>query len=233
MARRRHTGEKQAKRQPLKLDKLPQTWLEWIQEGRVNCGLTWEELENASREGIGYTRGARKQLLPWAATPDAVKLFPQKTLPATTMHRWYDLRVEQVQKETMAQATRAREFAAAFASRGFKELPEAVMNALGDAVFALMEAQDESTRGAARRELASLGFLLAQQKKNEIAERRVKAQESEVQIKLDKARKEAEKATNDAAKKLAKGRDLTVDDINKIRERTFGLPPVQPAASRR
>lgn len=232
MARRRHTGEKQARRQPLKLDKLPQAWLEWIQEGRA-LGLTWGELENSSREGIGYTRGARKQLLPWSTTPEAVKLFPKKLVPATTMHRWYDLRVEQVQKETMAQATRAREFAAAFASRGFKELPEAVMNALGDAVFALMEAQDESTRGDARRELANLGFLLAQQKKNEIAERRVKAQESELQIKLDKARKEAEKATNDAAKKLAKGRDLTVDDINKIRERTFGLPPVQPAASRR
>jgi hypothetical protein len=38
MARRRHTGEKPAVRQPLKIDKLPQPWLEWIRGGREVAG---------------------------------------------------------------------------------------------------------------------------------------------------------------------------------------------------
>jgi hypothetical protein len=34
------------------------------------------------------------------------------------------------------------------------------------------------------------------------------------------------RATLEAAQKLGKGKGVTLEDINRIRERTFGLPPI-------
>jgi hypothetical protein len=70
---------------------------------------------------------------------------------------------------------RAREFAEAFASRGFKDLPEAVRAAFGDAVFALMEDKSAAGDKALRLNLAKLGLLLAKERKLDIDERKVAA----------------------------------------------------------
>jgi len=191
---RPRTGEPRLTRQPLRIDRLPEEIRQEIQKRRAR-GETWGEIEQASA------------------------LFAGERLPANTLSRWHDLRIEQVRNEVMAQSERARHMAAAFASKGFRELPEAAVNALSAQVFTLME-----TKGGAEFE-ASLGNLVlvlsklitaqAKQKQVELAERKFK------DLKAN-----AEKTTHEAAAKLGKGQGLTLADINRIRERTFGLPPI-------
>jgi hypothetical protein len=43
---------------------------------------------------------------------------------------------------------------------------------------------------------------------------------------IELKRKRLQRETEGAAKKLNKGRVVTIEDINHLRERVFGLPPV-------
>ncbi len=112
--RRPRTGEKRAVRQPLAIDKLSEEVREKIQKLRAE-GKTWEEISEQSLK------------------------FAGKELAVSTLHRWYDIRIEQVQRDVLAQSERARALAAAFAKKGFAELPEATVNALSSEVFSVME----------------------------------------------------------------------------------------------
>lgn len=47
---------------------------------------------------------------------------------------------------------------------------------------------------------------------------------------LEEQQRKAEEAVEQASEKIGKGESLTIDDINRIRERTFGLPPVLAAS---
>jgi hypothetical protein len=192
--RRPRTGEPRQTRQPLRIDRLPEEIRQEIQRRRAR-GETWKEIEQASAS------------------------FAGERLPMNTLSRWYDLRVEQVQKEVMAQSERARAMAAAFASKGFEDLPEAAVNALSAQVFTLMEnkggAEFEASLGNLVVVLSKLITAQAKQKQVELAEKKFKDLKSN-----------AEKTTHEAAAKLGKGRALTLEDINRLRERTFGLPPI-------
>jgi hypothetical protein len=193
-------------RQHFRLDKLPQAVRETILKARA-AGQTWEQ------------------------TAAAATLAAGELIAVSVCHRWYDVQVEQAQREVMARVERARELAAAFAARGFENLSEATLTALSTEVFSVMEAKS----GAAReRSLGNLAFVLsrlieaqARQKSVELEARKVTLSEK----RLEELRSKTEKATNEAATKLGKGRQLTVDDINRIRERTFGLPPVKQSAA--
>jgi hypothetical protein len=196
---RPRTGEKRVTRQPLRIDKFPQVVRDEILGARA-AGKTWEE------------------------TAECASHVAHESLAVSVVHRWYDLRVEQVKREVMAQAERAREIAAAFAGKGFKDLPEAAVNALSSQVFTLME-----SKGGAALESSLINLALvisklitaqAKQKQVELAE-----------VKFRELKLNAEKATNDAAKKLGKGKQITLEDINRLRERTFGLPPVERGAA--
>jgi hypothetical protein len=203
---RPRTGEKRHWRQPLVIDTLPEVARLEIQKRRAK-GETWEEISEASEK------------------------FAGRRLALSVLHRWYDLRVEQVQRDVMAQAERARSIAAAFAGKQFKDLPEATVNALSSEVFAVSEAGKPAEREAA---LGRLLFLLTKLMQAQAAEKRVEIEKSRIELarkKFEELRNKAEKVTNDAATKLGKGRALTIDDINRIRERTFGLPPVERGAS--
>lgn len=202
------TGEKRKTRQPLKIDALPQKVRDGILKARAN-GATWEE----TAAFASVENGA--------------------SLAVSVVHRWYDLRVAQVQREVMEQAERARVLAAAFAATGFKDLPEAAVNALSSQVFAITEA---GTPAAREKGLSNLVFLLSGMIKAQAAQKRVELEREKIELakkRFDELREKADKATNDAAKKLGNGRGLTIDDINRIRERTFGLPPVQRSAAAR
>jgi hypothetical protein len=115
------TGEKRAVRQPLKIDKLAQEVRNAILKARAD-GKTWEETAEAASKWNGE------------------KLAP------SVVHRWYDLRVAQVQREVMNQAEWSRVLAARFADKGIEKLPEAIQNALASTVFSLAELQDERSR---------------------------------------------------------------------------------------
>lgn len=218
MASRPKTGERRRTRQPLKIDKLPAELHERIQRERA-AGATWEEIEEMS-----------PRFDEWAKVPAAAQLlFVGHKLPHTTLQRWYDLRVEQVKKEMLADAERAREIAAIFAGRAFKDLPEAVRNALGDKIFSLMQSADEKTQSKLRKELLELGFLLAQQRKLDIQDKKVAAETKRVDLLVrdfEMRKRKFDDETDKAARKLGKGKPITTDDINRIRERTFGLPPI-------
>ena len=151
--RRPRTGEKRATRQPLRVDGLKQEVRDAILNARTE-GKTWEETAEAASQALG------------------------ETLSPSVVHRWYDVRVEQVQREVMGRAEAARAIAGEFAAKGFEKLPEATVNALSAEVFALTEAAAPAER---KKALGDLLFLLAKlidaqskQKRAEIEEEKVK-----------------------------------------------------------
>lgn len=212
------TGEKRQVRQPLKMDRLPTELLDRVMQERA-AGRTWAEIEELS-----------PRFDEWQKTEPAIRAeFPGLKLPHTTLMRWHDLRVEQVKREMLADAERARSIAASFADAKFKELPEAVQGALRDQIFSLMQAADTGSKSKAINELQKLARLLVQQKRLEILAERTKAEMKRVELlerDFEIKKRKLDEETDKAARKAARGKAITTDDINRIRERTFGLPPV-------
>jgi hypothetical protein len=200
------TGEKRAVRQPLKIDKLAQAVRDAILKARAD-GATWEE------------------------TAEAASKLNGENLAPSVVHRWYDLRVEQVQREVLDRAEQARMLAGSFRVNGIEGLPEAALNALGSVAFTIVEGGTPDER------MKALGqFILVQNdvSKTRTAEKRVELKKREIDIEEKKVEvflKKVDKATNEAAAKIGKGRTLTLDDINRIRERALGLPPVKREAA--
>ncbi len=158
-----------------------------------------------------------------------VKAFPKLRLPHSNLHRWYDLKVEQAQKETLVRAEQARVIAQAFAEAGIDKMDDAVKNALRDLVFGMMLQVSDDGRSLIVKNLLAMAKLMNRAKANAIKERSVTIEERKLAL-MNKAielkRKRQEQETEGTAKKLNKGRVVTIEDINRIRERVFGLPPV-------
>ena len=218
MASRPKTGEKRRTRQPLKMDKLPPELLDRVMHERA-AGRTWSEIEDLS-----------PRFDEWEKTKPEIRAeFPHLRIPHSTLQRWYDLRVEQVKSEMLADQTRSREIASMFAGKGLKDLPDAVKNALGDQIFALMQTSDFGSKSKAVSELQKLARLLVQQKRLDIMSERTKAETKRVELlerDFEMRKRKFDEETDTAARKAARGKAITTDDINRIRERTFGLPPI-------
>lgn len=207
------------------MERLPQELLDRVMQERA-AGRTWDEIEELS-----------PRFDEWQKTPEVVRAkFPGLRLPHSTLQRWYDLRVEQVKREMLGDQARAREIAALFAGKDFKDLPDAVRNAIGDNLFTMMQDADRGSRVNVTKGLLALGELLNEQRKTEIRERVAQAEAKRVELlqrDFDMRKKKFDEETDKTARKLQKGRAVTTDDINRIRERTFGLPPIaasSPAA---
>jgi len=84
----------------------------------------------------------------------------------------------------------------------------------------LFAAQGEGNLKLRERELA------AKEETNRIRRRQLDLLER----KLERAENALEETTNEAAKKLGEGKALTLDDINRIRQRALGLPPKRAGA---
>lgn len=212
------TGEARRWRQPLKIDRLPSDVHEQIQKLKA-AGHTWAEIEEMSPAFVSWDK----------LDKEVVKLFPGHRLPHTNLHRWYDLRVQQVREETLRRAESSRQVAAAFAGRSFKELPDAVRNLLGDMVFTFTEKSGAEPEEKLFKAATELGWLLQRFRANDIREKKVAIDKRKIELaerELELKKKAVEKVTDEAAAKIGKGKDVTLDDINKIRERTFGLPPI-------
>jgi hypothetical protein len=170
MATRPRTGQKRLTRQPLKMDKLPTELLDRVMKERA-AGRTWEEIEELS-----------PRFEEWKNTNETIQgQFPKLRLPHTTLQRWYDLRVEQVRRDVMARMDRARELAESFADKKFKDLPDAVMNALRDQIFMLMEASDDKSRAKAIQGLGSLGLMISRIERTKVAQRKLDIEEEKVE----------------------------------------------------
>jgi len=134
------TGEARATRQPLKIDRLPQSVQDAIKH-LYDRGRTWVEIAEQSakpysaewdKDGGGF--------IDWEQLDfDALDMFPGLRLPKSSLQRWFDLRVSQVRKQVLAESAKAREWAAAFAGNDLPGTNAAVMNAMRDQVFTLMQ----------------------------------------------------------------------------------------------
>jgi len=207
--KRPRTGEQRETRQPLRIDKLSQDVRDAIQKARAE-GKTWEETSELASKAAG------------------------ESLAPSVVHRWYDLRIEQVRKEVFAQAERVRLFAATLAKQEFKGLPEAATAALASEAFSLVEAGTPEQRLRAGNILVRLAMTL---QRGELEKARLELDKKKfVEVdkeklalekkKFEEVKAKVDKATNDAAAKIGKGRQLTVADINSIRKRVLGLDPV-------
>lgn len=79
--------------------------------------------------------------------------------------------------------------------------------------------------------------LLAEQRKRieleqhaqeiEIDRGKLETEKGKLELQIEKSRQAVEETTHEAAKQIGEGRSATLEDINHIRERTFGLPPIE------
>jgi hypothetical protein len=247
------TGEAREVNQPLKIDRLPSYVHDAILYLRNKLGKTWEEIEAQSAEKYNpdwkSTSGPRRRsddgedgkvsavpadrgFVDWVDLPIAVlELFPDMRLPHSTVHRWYDLRVTQVQRDVLLRSKQAQEIAKAFVKANLVNDDQGVINAARDTLMGIL-AEDSSSQGrkSAAGGLIKLGELMQSAKQNEIRQRKVAVDERKI-VQMEKdaeaRRSRMEHETENAAVKLKKG-ELTLEDINKLRKNTFGLPPLAP-----
>lgn len=210
MATRPKTGEKRRTRQPLKMDKLPMELLDRVMQERA-AGRTWTEIEEMS-----------PRFEEWKKTEESIRAqFPGLKLPHTTLTRWYDLRVEQVKKEVLANQVRAREIAALFAGKEMKDLPEAVRAALSDLIFGMMQSTEEKNRGKAISGLLAFGELLNENRKVGLKERQIQTMERTLQIKIDAVLEKVKKLKNDVGG--GKKKQLSPEELKKRVDEIYGL----------
>jgi hypothetical protein len=224
------TGEQRRTKQPLKIDRLPQSAQEAIQ-ALYGRGRTWVEI--AEQSARPYSAEWEKDgggFIDWPnVDPDALDLFPGLCLAKSSLQRWFDLRVSQVRAQVMAESTKAREWAAAFAGNDLAGSNAAVMNAMRDQVFTLMRQVGPGDQEKFLDALNQLSLTMSRLQRVDLQAKRVEVDARKLKILEEREtlqRKQLEAETEGAAKKLSKG-ELTVEDINRLRERVFGLPPVE------
>ncbi len=233
---RPRVGEPRKVRQPLIIDRLPMEVHEAIKRLRNQHGLSWEEIERLSAlpydvkwEGKIGSAG----FVNWEALPtEVMELFPDLKLAERTLLRWYDIRVEQSEKDIAIEAKHADKITALFVGKDMKGVDQAVLNAARSAIFPMLHGKKIKDRLVSAKYLLVLGDLMQQVRKNEIRERVAQIQERHVTVEEadhEARRKKMDRETENAAKKLTKGGVVTIEDLNRIRERTFGLPPIQHA----
>jgi hypothetical protein len=217
------TGEKRQRNLPLKIDRLPVEVRGAILQLR-DVGKTWKEIEELS--SLPKSEGG---FVDWESLPTPVlELFPNLQIPYTNLHRWHDLRVRQVTEETMSRSAQAREIAEAFAKSVVAGGDEAVLNAARDQLMAIL-AEDSTPKGRlnATKGLIALAEIMQGRRANDIKERKVATDERKIKLLEERerqARERVDQATQSAAKKGTG--QFSIEDINLLRERTFGLPPL-------
>jgi hypothetical protein len=227
---RAKTGEKRLRNQLLYIDRLPIEVRDAIQALR-DQGRTWKDIEELS--ALPKEKGG---FIDWdSLETNVLELFPNMRLSDSNLQRWFDLRVSQVTAEMMVRSAQAREIAAAFAKSIVAGEDEAVVNAARDQLMAIL-AEDATPKGRmnATKGLIALADIMNERRLNNIKERKVAVDERRlVQLEKDaelKRRKFA-KEMDAAEKKITRGKAITKDDIDKIRERVFGIGPApKPAA---
>jgi len=182
------TGERRETNQPLKIDRLPPSVHEAILILRNRRGKTWQEIEDLSAQPID-----KDGFVDWDNLPVAVlELFPEMRLPKSNLHRWFDLRVEQVRKDVLVKSEQARAIAESFAKSQLVNGDEAVINAARDTLMGVLsEDGTEAGRLNATKGLIKLGELMQKARTNAIRDRKVAVDEQTLQLKLDEIKRKA------------------------------------------
>lgn len=219
------TGEPRETNQPLKIDRLPPGVHEAILQLRNREGKTWQEIEELSAQPYGEKTGG---FVNWMHLPTPVlELFPDTRIPKSNLHRWYDIRVGQVQKQVLESAEHARVLAEAFAQANVEGDREAVCNAARDQILTVLS-EDGSSSGKMRaaKALLSLAEVMQTARANDIKERKVAADERKIVV-LERREKLAiqklEAETERLAKKARTGQPITEDELKSVRMKAFGF----------
>jgi hypothetical protein len=209
---------------------LPLPMLDRIRAERA-AGRTWIQIEHESAHWKEWDEVPLPAKKLFAATGletgnSKLETAPAYRLPHSSLQRWHDLRVEQLRRDQERQALAAHALADQLAGRSFTDLTAAVRNALGETVFKLMLANDDPQAQIAA--LTSLARLLLQLDRNQIARERLQIERRRVRLLARKLEVEKARAglKRKGRKNEATGRSLTLEDINWLREKTFGLPPI-------
>jgi len=222
------TGEPRVTRQPLKIDRLPQSAQDAIKL-LYDRGRTWMEISDQSakpysaeweKDGGGFIDWPEVDL-------ETLEFFPGLRLAKSSLQRWFDLRVSQVRKQVLAESAKARAWAAAFAGNDLPGTNAAVMNAMRDQVFTLMQQVGAGDQAKFLDGLNVLSLTLSRLQRVDLQARRVDVDARKMKLLEDKekaARERVDEATQSAAKKGTG--QFSIEDINLLRERTFGLPPL-------
>jgi len=172
------TGEKRKTRQPLKIDQLPETVREAIVSLRNDRFKTWEQIEELSAKS--YSHEWNKDgggFIDWPSIdPELLDDFPGLKLPHSSLQRWYDLRVSQVQTQVIEESKTARAFAAKFSGANIDDPNGAVINAMRDEVFALASKMDSGSRGQYMKALNALTLAMTRIQRVQMQALKVKAE---------------------------------------------------------
>jgi len=187
------TGEPRRVHQPLKIDLLPPGVREAI-ELLYDRGRTWMEIEEQSARPYGDKWSADYSLgfVPWETLDlKVLEEFPDMKLAKSTLQRWFDLRVSQARRQVLAESAKARAFAAQFASLDLPGGNAAVMNAMRDQVFALMQKVGSGDQAKFLEGLNALSLTMARLQRVELQTKRVEADLAKIDAERAKLAAEA------------------------------------------
>jgi hypothetical protein len=186
------TGEPRKSHQPLKIDLLPQTARQAIEQ-LYDRGSTWKEIEEQSaRPYSGNWEKDGGGFIDWESLDlKVLEKFPLMRLPDSSLQRWFDLRVAQARKQVLRESAQAREFAAALAKGNLDESNAAVINALRDQVFGLIQSAGMGDKAMFTKGLKDLTLAMSRMQRVELQARRVAVEEKTIQMKLDLVKKKA------------------------------------------
>lgn len=218
------TGEARKSRQPLKIDLLPQSARDAI-ETLYDRGRTWLEIAGRSAQPYSekwLTDGGG--FIHWESLDlKVLEQFPEMRLAKSSLQRWFDLRVAQSRKQVLIESAQARAFAGG-------DLPEgnaAVINALRDQVFNLIQSAGVGDKALFATGLKDLTLAMSRMQRVELQAKRVDVDARKMKLLEDRearARQAVDESTKEAARKGTG--QFSIEDINLLRERTFGLPPL-------
>lgn len=230
---RPRTGEPRKVRQPLKIDLLPQSVRDAI-ELLYDRGRTWMEIEEQS--ALPYSEKWESDhggFVDWEKLDLGIlEEFPEMRIAKSTLHRWFDLRVSQARKQVLAESAQAREFAAALAAGNLPEGNAAVINALRDQVFNLIQSAGLGDKMQFAKGLKDLTLAMSRMQRVELQARRVEVDQRKIKLLEDReaiARRKLEAEAEKATKKLKRG-ELKPADLRELVQRTFGIAPAAPEA---
>jgi hypothetical protein len=186
------TGEPRKANQPLKIDLLPQVVRDAIKK-LYDYGTTWKEIEDRSAQP--YSKDWEKDgggFIDWESIElKVLEHFPEMRLPKSSVHRWFDLRIRQVHDQVMLESARAREWATAIASQTMPQGNAAVINAMRDQVFGLMQQVGKGDTAKFLTGLNLLALTMSRLQRVELQAKRVDAELLKIEAERAKLAAEA------------------------------------------
>jgi hypothetical protein len=204
------------------MDRLPPHIHDVILRLRNGAGKTWDEISALSAEPVGEKSAG---FIEWGKLSPAVrKLFPGKRIARTTLHRWYDLRVRQVQDDVRVRSEQARVIAESFAKSALVNGDEAVINAARDTLMGVLS-EDGTSEGRleATKGLIKLGELMQKARTNAIRDRKVSVDEQVLQLKLDSIKQKAESVIHAVEGESAGAPAMSRDDVIRTVREIYGV----------